>query len=132
MCLAQTTSKNSSQNPGFPRVVARLNLLNRTKEVGPATLYTPNSSGVFRVSIVMTVTVGNGVPGTWNSALFYVPLTGLNQQSFSCSISSAQPFSDGIQAPFSAAKDNPITVSITGSWISGSQYNAYIILEQLE
>ena len=56
-CFAQTESKDSGQNPGFPRVVARLNLFNRTKNIGPQTLYTTTQAGVFRMSGTINLSV---------------------------------------------------------------------------
>src|SRR4051812_12801513 len=71
VCFAQTANKDAVQNPGFPRVVARLNLFNRTKAIGPQTLYTPTKAGVYRVSGTMACTIGNGSIDfpAWNSLL---------------------------------------------------------------
>ena len=134
-CFGQTANKATASNPGFPRVVARLNLLNRTKELGPQVLYTPKKSGVFRVSAAMVCTVGNGnVQGSWSS-----------QVSWSNEIGLIPPFSVagvGVGVP-SWSELSPITINVSGgtpimfsvvspSDTSGTQYNAYVILEQLE
>src|SRR5436853_2534319 len=59
-CFAQPASKDSGQNPGFPRVVARLNIRDATRAIGPQMLYIPSKAGVFRASGVMACTIGNG------------------------------------------------------------------------
>jgi hypothetical protein len=136
MCLSQEASKNSAQNPGFPRVVARLNLFNRTKAIGPETLYTPSKAGVFRISVAMVCTVANPkTDGYWSSEVIWQNETGQAGP-----LSVADVFVQSIQySPnsqpfvFDAMTGYPLVFQITPHGdTSGSQYNAYIILEQLE
>jgi len=134
-CFAQTESKDTGQNPGFPRVVASLNLHNRTLAIGPTTLYTPVRSGVFRISGTMTCTT-NGIPGSgWETGVLWQNEVGSNSgvvvseqcQNLSFIVS---------QTPvtLNATKGTPISIFTgpTGGGSRGTQYNAYIILEQLE
>jgi hypothetical protein len=135
MCFGQTASKDSAQNPGFPRVVARLNLFNRTKAVGPQTLYTPTSGGLFRPTMVMVCTVGNGLTNSfWSGDVTWASEGGETTAEIS-SVGTQSPGNGGQFGPLTmrAVKGVPITVSTAANEdTSGSQYNAYIILEQLE
>jgi hypothetical protein len=130
--FGQTATKDSAQNPGFPRVVARLNLRGRTDGVGPSTLYTPKTSTLLRVSVNMVCTIGNGLSeANWIGKLSYENEIGQNITLFSvgCSLPLANP---GTWI-FSASKGNPITFATEPQGdTSGTQYNAYVVLEQLE
>jgi len=135
MCFGQSTTKDSGQNPGFPRVVARVNLLQRTKALGPETLYTPTKSGLFRVSGALNCTVGNDDQiAAWSAVVFWVNEIGSNQlQVVSVAVNTPQTGVSPYQVVFNASKGQPITLSVVSSFdTSGSQYNAYIVLEQLE
>ena len=133
MCFGQSAPKGSGQNPGFPRVVARLNLHNRTKAIGPEILYTPTQSGVFRITGIMVCTIANGSEvAAWNGSVSWTNELGANSIPF---------FGAGTRAPnteygswvINATANSPITLQITAfDDTSNTQYNAYIILEQLE
>ena len=53
--FCQTTTKHT-ENPGFPRVVARISLWGKTGPINPITLFTPKHFGVYRISGVLVVT----------------------------------------------------------------------------
>jgi len=138
MCLGQTATKDSAQNPGFPRVVARLNLFNRTKAIGPQTIYIPTKSGVFRASGAMVCTLGDGGAGNtfWGITVSWTNEVGLNAPTFVSIVDSSRKGSStqtNSSFIFNATKDIPITVWVTTIGdTSGSAYNAYFVLEQLE
>jgi len=134
-CFAQTANRGAGQNPGFPRVVARLNLLNRSNQVGPETIFVPKSAGVFRLSAAIVCTVANDLEGQWDVAAQWTNEVGLNggtalAQVPTNFVSSSYNFLPPLV--LNASKGGPITISVDGSNTAGSQYNAYIILEQLE
>jgi hypothetical protein len=132
-CFGQTATKETAQNPGFPRVVARLNLLQRTKAIGPETLYTPTNSGVFRITTVMVCTIPNGsVTGVWKANVDWTNEVGPNSVAFDV-VGTKSPGTGFIEWILNASAGTPISLSTSAfSDTSGSQYNAYIILEQLE
>jgi hypothetical protein len=135
--FAQSESKDSGQNPGFPRVVARLNLFNRTKPIGPQTLYTPQHSGVFRISGAMACTIPNGqTQAYWLTEVTWTNEVGLNPPiGFSIVYTTQAGSSVFLNNPFvfNATGGTPISISTAPNLdTSGTQYNAYIILEQLE
>jgi hypothetical protein len=135
MCFGQSAPKDSGQNPGFPRVVARLNLLNRTKAIGPETLYTPTKSGVFRVSGTIVCTKA-GNYGFWFESITYTNEIGVNAGF----VEPAGVRSDIVESgpgtsatTFNAFAGVPIQFAIVTEFdTSGSEYNAYVVLEQLE
>lgn len=134
-CFAQTASTETAQNSGFPRVVARLNLFNRTKAIGPQTLYTPTKSGVFRISGTMVCTVPTGSTNTseWGTSITFVNEIGLNNLGITGVEASKVTTQTSSPLVFNVFQGNPITLSIAPEDDpSGSQYNAYFILEQLE
>lgn len=137
VCFGQTT-KDAMQNPGFPRVVAALNLLDQTNAVGPVTLYTPTESGVFRISGTMVCTISNGKSNTyWNTRVTWANENGHNNPTrfadvATYTIGSSLP-SSGSPFVFNANGGSAINITTSRTFdTSGSQYNAYIILEQLE
>jgi hypothetical protein len=137
MCAGQTEGKDSAQNPGFPRVVARVNLFNRTKAIGPETLFTPQKSGVFRISGSMVCTVPNGqTQAYWLTEVSWTNEAGLNGPiGFSIVYTTTAGSSIFLNNPFvfNATAGTPISISTAPNLdTSGTQYNAYIILEQLE
>jgi hypothetical protein len=133
-CFGQSEVKDSGQNPGFPRVVARVNLFNRTKAIGPQTLYTPKQSGVFRLSGTINVTVGNGESGTWYLSGLWANEVASNNGSTIAIVGTNVPQSGTPISPvvFNASKGTPISIQTDGGSTSGTQYNIYVILEQLE
>jgi hypothetical protein len=54
--FCQTTATKHTENPGFPRVVARISLWHKTGPIKPITVFTPKHFGVYRVSGVVVVT----------------------------------------------------------------------------
>jgi hypothetical protein len=135
MCFGQSTTKDSGQNTGFPRVVAKLNMLNRTRPNPSATLFVPTADGVFRATMVMICTVPNGNSnGYWSGQLGWTDEDGTHagQISYVYTVTAAgaiQAYTDTVHA----IKGAPLTVQTDGvGLVDGTQYNAYIILEQLE
>src|SRR5262249_18460425 len=106
MCFGQSTTKDSGQNSGFPRVVARVNLLQRTKALGPEALYTPTKSGLFRVSGALNCTVGNDDQiAAWSAVVFWVNEIGSNQlQVVSVAVNTPQTGVSPYQVVFNASK----------------------------
>jgi hypothetical protein len=138
MCFGQSTSNDSVQNPGFPRVVAKLNLFNQTNAVDSQTLYTPMKSGVFRISVTMVCTIPNGQSGgSWESFVSWTNEAGQNGPFVVANITTAtrgssQPLANS-PFVFDANGGEGIAISTDSTLhASGTQYSAYVILEQLE
>ena len=136
MCFAQSSSKESGQNPGFPRVVARLNLFNRTKAIGPQTFYTPKGFGLFRASATIICTKPNSsTSGEWDVDIWWTNEAGLNRATLATVGTQAVQSAPGpVVFVLNATAGVPISLSTFagGDTTEGSEYNAYIILEQLE
>jgi len=135
MCFGQSATKDSAQNSGFPRVVATLNLLDQTITLPRQTIYTPPQSGVFRISATIVCTVANNLPGTtWTVSPGYTNEVGHNGNNPVATVSASTVSSSHNSAPLilNTSPGIPIAVQISGPGDSGSQYNVYIVLEQLE
>jgi hypothetical protein len=61
--FCQATATKHTENPGFPRVVAKISRWGKTGRIGATVLFTPKHFGVYRVSGVVVVTsqIDNGV-----------------------------------------------------------------------
>jgi hypothetical protein len=57
--FCQVTTTKRAENPGFPRVVARIRRWHQTGAISATTLFTPQHFGVYRVSGVAVKTSGN-------------------------------------------------------------------------
>jgi hypothetical protein len=133
-CFAQTANKETASNPGFPRVVAKLSALGKTAPINPGILYTPQYTGLFRVTFVGFCTIGNGNLNNdawtggiaWTDELEENVPEGLN-------IYVKTPYASSNSFAFQAVGGQPITFS-TSSYgdTSGTKYNVYVVLEQLE
>jgi hypothetical protein len=132
MCFGQSAPKDSGQNQGFPRVVAKLNFTDQTAEIGPVILYTPSKSGIFRATFVESCTETGPLGGSWQGGIHWTNETGHNGP-LGVYIFADQVLSTGNSFPFNAASGLPITFSVTAAGNpKDSQYNVYVILEQLE
>jgi hypothetical protein len=133
MCFGQTTTKDSGQNPGFPRVVARFSRQNRTKGIQPVTIYTPSKTGLFRATVIFELTIGNHLTQgqSWTGSFEWANRVGLN--TFRPSVATTSPESVSFTQSFSAFQDIPMTFSMISSGdVSHTAYNVYVVLEQLE
>jgi hypothetical protein len=54
--IAAAQRRDRGPVEGLPRIVARLKLTNQTGLVSPSAFFTPKTSGLFRASMVITVT----------------------------------------------------------------------------
>jgi hypothetical protein len=110
--------------------------VNRTTGINSAKLYTPTQDGVFRPTLILTCTVGNGQAGFLSPSIGWTNELGQALAIGFYATATEKP-SGGITTSFSpsfrAVKGVPITLSIRPEGpTDGSEYNAYIILEQLE
>jgi hypothetical protein len=137
-CFGQTANKDAGQNPGFPRVVARLNLIGRVNAIGPQTLYTTPKSGVFRISGTMVCSIANGLPGVqWGTSVTWTNEAGSNAPFYFSGVSCTSVGSSGLFGAnpfvFNASAGSSIEISTTPIFdTSNTKYSSYVILEQLE
>jgi hypothetical protein len=133
MCFGQSTPNDSAQSPGLPRVVARFSRENRTKGIQPVTIYTPSKTGLFRATVIFELTVGNHLTQgqSWTGSFEWANRVGVN--TFRPSVATTSPESVSFTQSFSAFQDIPMTFSIISSGdVSHTEYNVYVVLEQLE
>jgi len=125
--FCQVTTTKQTENPGFPRVVARIKLWGKTGPIKPITLFTPKHFGVYRVSGVLVVTTQ-----TDNNLYGYIKHVdggGAQQISFT-----ALPnVGDYPVGPF-VLRDligAPIQLLINSFGTQAGKYNLFVVIEQI-
>jgi hypothetical protein len=113
-----------------PQIVATFQRLNQTKQLGPVTLYTPPQWGMFRISIVAVGVVANGENGQWSFGVQFTD--GAGTTSGGTALSTASRETAVSEFPIRAKAGVPIKLSvIPNDETSGSQYNIFVVVEQL-
>jgi hypothetical protein len=125
--LCQVTTTKQMESPGFPRVVARTILKDKTGDLKPITLFTPKHFGVYRISGVMVVTAQNG--NDWYGSITYEDGGGSQQFSFDASGNKG----DYAVGPFVCRdfKGTPIRLSLSTGGDQGGTYNLFVVVEQI-
>jgi hypothetical protein len=138
---AVAASSQTSSSPGrpartAPRIVKVVHLKNQTGSIGPVTLYTPKETGLFRVSLFMVITVGNGSFGFIDPSIGFTdsvgPNTGVGIQTSLVSKDKGNGFT--VTNMFESVGGTPITLTTSaeaGSNITGATYNADVVIEAL-
>jgi hypothetical protein len=120
----------------YPRIVARFHRFGQTSAIPPTPIYTPSRWGIFSVSTVMVLATSNGQDGGWLGNLAYTNGSGAGN-------ASAPPYILGmLQNPGGIAQgitvvvqepNRPLTFSTSSQGnISGSKYNVFIVVEQIQ
>lgn len=121
----------TEQSTSFPRVVATFKRWNQTDQIPEKTLFTPTGFGVFRVSVVLVVTVGNNQQNShWVPTFAWTDGSGREQ--WSETVDTYSPTSGGVDLPLRDLPSKPIRfeVSSVGD-TTGSKYNVFVVVEQL-
>lgn len=128
---ASQSTQNGPSNGTFPRVVASVRLFHRTGPISPTKLFTPGKWGVFRLSAVgvLTTTAGDG---TWNGGFQWTD-GGKNESTVCLTLDTTSTGSSSCNSfIFRDLPLHPVTYSVTqGGDTSGSEYNLFIVVEQL-
>ena len=105
--------------------------LNRTGAIDRAVLYDPALWGIFRVSLIMTLTEANGNGGSWNGVIEFKNGAGTVAEP-SIILNTNVLNSEGSDVPIRVRAGAPITLSVTPTGdTSGSKYSVFVIVEQL-
>ena len=113
-----------------PQIVATFQRRNQTKEIKAATLYTPAAWGMFRISIVAVGVVANGKNGFWSFEVHFTDGAGANSAGTALSTQTRQTAAS--EFPIRAKAGVPIKLSVMpNDETSGSQYNIFVVVEQL-
>jgi hypothetical protein len=124
--VAKSTSKGS-----FPRVVATVRLFHQTGPISPTTIFTPEKWGVYRLSAVGVLTRAGG-NGSWNGGFQWTD--GGGKESTDCLTLATMSTGSSSCSSF-ALRDlsgKSLTYSVTQSGdTSGSEYNFFVVIEQL-
>jgi len=125
--FCQVTTTKQTENPGFPRVVARISLWGKTGAIKPITLFTPKHFGVYRASGVMVVTADTEDP--LYGAIICKDGAGAQQLSFG----SQGGVGDWPVGPF-VFRDLigvPIQLSVSAPGYQTGKYNLFVVIEQI-
>jgi hypothetical protein len=127
---------------GGPRIVAKVKLTNRTASVPDSILFTPTQSGLYRISVYMSMTApASG--GAWQTSLSWTDDAGAEQLGAIAGIyNSAVPPTDystdgregtpNLNPTIWAVAGAPVTYSVTGIGTVGGAYEMFMVAEQLE
>lgn len=121
---------------GIPVIVGSVNILNANNEnsVGPVTLYTPPTNGLFRISTYCSVLGDSPDEGSIDVTLSYTDDNGTQGPTdLSTTLSFGAPNTGQSVIMLYNTAGNPITYTITVSGTSGDgAYNLNMVLEQLQ
>ena len=132
MLFGSCLSSLGQNAPKFttPQIVATFQRLNQTKEIKPFTIYTPNTWGTFRISVVMVLTTRNGNNSQWDGLIQFHDAAGKDSPEavlYTQFLNTAQ-----VEFPFRQKAGAPIKFSVAASGDpSGSKYNVWVVVEQL-
>lgn len=145
--VAASSTGSPAPTPSSPVIVKRVILANQTAPIPTTTLFTPASSGLFRVSVYMTTPVPNSNSNLWVFNLGWTDAAGVentNGNGLVQATSNNQPpgawgalINGGIGTPDGIAViqcvgGQPITYSVTPSLESDlGTYSLYATVERL-
>jgi hypothetical protein len=148
--LAAARSTNTSSSPASPTIVATVSLPNQTAPLPSTVLFTPDTTGLFRVTAYMTEVVpltNNGSVDTWIYHLGWtddagkesgngqhgIMLLQTNLTPPSAWAATLNTSSPGLTSIVEAVGGAPVTFSMSkaGSVNGPSTYSLYITVEQL-
>jgi hypothetical protein len=122
--FGQEGQEERSPCASFPCIVASVALVNQTMSVHQVPVYTPSTTGFFRISYYEEAPGGFGIwTFTWNWT------DDMRNQIFGPYVMQpGQYFNDGIPG-MRVLAGHPITYAVTGN---GGSYNLFAIVEQLQ
>ena len=119
----------------FPLVIKQVFLTNQTASLGPVTLFTPTSEGLYRVSAYADVTPSSN-PGVVCGDLSWTDESGPETLSSllldfygECAQANGNPGTSSILVH--AKPNQPVTISISTYDSFAGQYNLFVTVEQL-
>ena len=110
-----------------PQIVATFQRLRQTAEIPPTIIYTPQKWGTFRVSIVMVLTVANGMGSyRWDGIVRVKDAAG--GMSFGVGLPLGGRNTQVAEFPIRAAAGKPLTFSVSPAGdTSGTMYNVFVV-----
>jgi hypothetical protein len=139
--LAVGFATNGSNTTAGPRVIARVNLTSQTEAIPVTTLFTPPSTGLFRVSEYTTVTApGHNPQYNWSTFLYWTDESGSESAMLADLGDGQKPPTDyavcGTGADcmtiIRATAGVPVSYSIADNSGATGVYDAFLVVEQLE
>jgi hypothetical protein len=118
-----------------PRIVATFERFGVTGAISPTTIYTPKSWGTFRISIVLVGTVANGhQQSSYEGGILFTDGAGKNTPTAStvAILPTDVKRSGQVEFPIRAKPEKPIQLFVSANGhTSGTQYNVWVVVEQL-
>ena len=123
--FGQEAKNQNSPCASLPCIVASVSLINQTESVYQAPIYTPPTTGLFRISYYEI----NGQHGFGVWTLTWNWTDDLKDQAFGpFELQPGEYFNDGVPG-MRVLGGHPITYTVTGS---GGSYDVFAIVEQLQ
>jgi|HubBroStandDraft_5_1064220.scaffolds.fasta_scaffold323477_1 hypothetical protein len=116
---------------GLPQTVATIQRFNQTGPLPMDTLWAPAFPGIYRVTIVMVVTVGNGQPNSdWLPTLEWEDERG--EETYQFPVSPQNANSSSVSVSIRDLPSGPIKGGVASSGdTSGSKYDVFVVVEEI-
>jgi hypothetical protein len=118
-----------AQRNDFPVVVARVKLTGQTEPIQRTLVFTPKSTGMFRVTAALTETIPAN-SDRWNARLTWSDVTGY--EATIASVDTRDVLTDARAIPFLAKAGTPVRFSVDSEFGTNvGTYDLFIVIERL-
>jgi hypothetical protein len=117
-----------------PAIIKTIVLKGQTTSIPPTTIFTPPTSGLFRISVYMVATGGFDNLGNWNAKINWTDDAGPESTVSWLSLNAFTPPNAWAQNSIviEAAAGEPATISISaGTQYPGPTYSLFLVVEQI-
>jgi hypothetical protein len=115
----------------FPVVVARVKLVGQTQAIPPTTIFTPKSTGLFKISMVVVETVAGHSGGYWDIGLVWTGI--VEPDSIGGTLGTASVHEGNLESlPSTLLAGKPVTLRVDAhDDVRDARYDIFIVIERL-
>lgn len=131
LLFASCTLSWAQSRSDFPVVVKRVKLVGQSQEIPTTTIFTPKSTGLFRISLVGAETVAGHSGGEWQITVNWTGIVSRDVIGFGLNTSAT--LESGAASPpvtLRAGKPVKLRVGAIGD-VTGAVYDIFIVIERL-
>jgi|SRR5579871_73573 hypothetical protein len=115
-----------------PVIVRTIALQGQTAAIPPATIFTPQRTGLLRISVYMAATAGSGNPGSWEAQINWTDDAGPEFTVGWLYIPDGANAWAQNSIVIEAVAGEPITISISAvTQYPGPTYSLYVVAEEI-
>ncbi len=116
---------------GLPRVVATFKRTNQAGPISMQTIFTPPDTGIYRITVVIVVTAGNGQQGSdWEPTFEWEDENG--DENYLIPIPTQSTTEGSSSLSIHDLRGKPIKGGVVSSGdTSGSKYDVFVVVEQI-